>query len=130
MTETTRQIIAAFVENPTAVALAEEVVLRDHAQDRVYQGRAAVEGLLQAFFVEGFPGARIEVQSSTADKTSAVLEFDLHGNQGAPFLGIPATGREVALPMVIICQISNDQIHRLSLYYDAGSLLRQLGFAL
>ena len=130
MTETTSQIIAAFVESPVAVPLAEEVILQDHAQDRVYQGRGAVEGVLRAFFVAGFPGAQFEVHSSTAGETSAVLEFDLHGKQDGPFLGIPATGREVVLPMVIVCQISDGQVRRLSLYYDAGSLLRQLGLAL
>lgn len=130
MIEVTRQIITAFVENPVAVTLAEEAALQDHAQGRVYQGRTAVEGVLQAFFATGFPGAQIEVHSSTADETSAVLEFDLCGKQDGPFLGIPATGREVVLPMVIVCQIADCQVRRLSMYYDAGSLLRQLGLAL
>ena len=130
MTATTRQIIADLVKDPAAVALAGEVVLQDHAQGRVYQGRAAVESLLRAFFVEGFPEAQTEVHSITVGETFAVSEFDLHGKQDGPFLGIPATGRQVALPMVIVCQIAEGQIHRLCLYYDAGGLLRQLRLAL
>jgi steroid delta-isomerase-like uncharacterized protein len=130
MTETTRQIITAFVKNPTAVVLAEEVVLEDHAQNRICRGRAEVESVLRAFFVEGFPEVRTEVHSITADETFAVLECAFHGRQDGPFVGLPSTGREVALPIVIVCQILESQIHRLSLYYDAGSLLRQLGLAL
>lgn len=130
MTETTRQIIADLMEDPAAAVLAENVVLQDHAQDRVYQGRAAVEGLLQAFFVVGFPGGQIEVHNSIADETSAVVECAFRGKQDGPFLGIPSTGREVDLAMVIVCQVANGQVYRVGLYYDAGSLLRQLGLAL
>ena len=52
-----------------------------------------------------------------------MFEFVFHGYHVAPFLGIPATHRAIELPMVIICHLTNDQIQRAALYYDAGVLL-------
>jgi predicted ester cyclase len=45
-------------------------------------------------------------------------------------MGLPATGREVALPMIIVCHIAAEKIQQAAMYYDAGSLLRQLGMAI
>lgn len=125
-----RQVMELFVKAPTAVCLVEEVVLEDVAQNHLYQGRAAAEGLLRAFFVEGFPTARVEAQTILADEYTAVLQFLFYGRQDGPFLGLPITGREVVMPMVLICGLSAAQIQRATLYYDAGSLLRQLGMAI
>ncbi len=85
---------------------------------------------MRAFLVGGFPEARAEVHGITADEISTVLDFDLHGKQDGPFRGVPSTGRELVLPMTIVCQISDSQIHRLGLYYGVGSLLRELELAL
>lgn len=63
----------------------------------------------------------MEVHSITVGETSAVLKCAFHGKQDGPFLSIPSTGRQVVLPMTIVCQISDGQIHRLGLYYDAGT---------
>jgi hypothetical protein len=44
-------------------------------------------------------------------------------------MGLPPTGQEVAIPMALFCQIKAGQIQRATLYYDAGTLLRQLKLA-
>ena len=129
-TRTNRQIIEAFAVDYAAVPLAEDVVFLDRAQGRAFRGRAEVEALLRAFYVEGFPGAQMEVGCIVVDDASAVLEFTLHGRQEGPFLGIPPTGRQVDLPVTIVFQLTDGQVRAASLYYDAGTLLRQLGLAL
>ncbi|MCI0399100.1 MAG: ester cyclase [Chloroflexi bacterium] len=128
--EANRQVVEAFVRAPAAVALVEEVVLKDLAQNCTYRGRAAVVALLRAFFVEGFAQARAEVQTMLVGECAAMLEFVFHGRQDGLFMGIPATGREVAIPMVLVCRIAAEKIQQAALYYDAGSLLRQLGMAI
>ncbi|MCI0580843.1 MAG: ester cyclase [Chloroflexi bacterium] len=124
------ELLQAFVAEPAAVSLADNATLADHAQNCVFKGRAAVANLLRALFQDGFPGSRAEVQSIVADERTAVLEFIFCGRQGGPFLGIPATGRAVVVPMVLVCRLANAQIQQAALYYDAGTLLRQLGLAL
>ena len=129
-TETNRHLAEAFVADYRAAVLAEDVVLRDEAQGRTFTGQAEVEALLRAFYVEGFPGAQSHVRCIVADEAAAVLEFTFRGRQDGPFMGISPTGREVALPMTIVFRMAHGQIRSARLYYDAGTLLRQLGLAL
>jgi steroid delta-isomerase-like uncharacterized protein len=122
-------LLEAFVER-TAMALAEEVVFWDQAQSRSFSGRAAVEAVWQALFADGFAEVRIEVQRLITDETAEALEFTFRGWHRGRFMGIPPTGREVAIPMALFCWIDAGKIQQASLYYDAGTLLRQLGLAL
>jgi steroid delta-isomerase-like uncharacterized protein len=125
-----RHLLEAFVVEGTAMALAEEVVFWDQAQSRSFAGRAAVEAVWQALFADGFAEVRIEAHTLITDDTAAALEFTFRGWHRGRFMGIPPTGREVVIPMALFCWIEAGQIQQASLYYDAGTLLRQLGLAL
>ena len=125
-----RQLVEAFVVGRTAVALTEDVILWDQAQSRSFAGRAAVEAVWQALFVDGFAEVRVEVSALIAEESAAALEFTFRGRHCGRFMGIPPTNREIAIPMALICVIEVGQLRRASLYYDAGTLLRQLGLAL
>lgn len=124
-----RHLAEQFIRAPTAVPLADGVTWQDMGQNCTYVGRPAVTALLQAFFVEGFPAAHLTVQHLLVDEKKAVLQFIFSGRQDGPFMAIPATGRQVAVPMVLICTLHNATIEQAALYYDAGTLLRQLGLA-
>lgn len=109
--------------------LAEDVILEDQAQGQVFRGRAAVTAVLYAFS-QGFPNARLEIRSQAQNGTAVFVELVFQGQQHGRFLGIPATGRQVTVAMVIVCQLYQERICRIALFYDAGTLLRQLGLAL
>jgi len=125
-----RQLVEAFVVERAAVALTEDVILRDTAQSRLFAGRAAVEAVWQAFFADGFAEVRIEIPTLIGDDAAAALEFTFRGRHRGRFMGIAPTGREVAIPMGLFCWIEAGRIRQATLYYDAGTLLRQLGLAL
>jgi steroid delta-isomerase-like uncharacterized protein len=125
-----RQLVEAFVVGRTFVALAEDVVFGDEAQSRSFAGRTAVEAMWQALLVDGFAEARIEIHMIIADDMAVALEFFFRGRHHGRFMGLPPTGQEVAIPMALFCQIKAGQIQRATLYYDAGTLLRQLKLAL
>ena len=127
--QSTHQLIEAFAKGHSA-RLAEDVFLTDYAQERVYRGQAAVKELLDAFYQTGFSGAYAEVKCIMAEEGGGAITFIFHGTQTGRFMGLPATGRLVAIPMALICQLSEGQIRQAELYYDAGCLLRQLGFAI
>jgi predicted ester cyclase len=84
----------------------------------------------RAFFIEGFAEVRIEIHRLIADEHAAALEFTFRGRHQGRFMGIPPTSREVVIPMALFCRIEAREIRQASLYYDAGTLLRQLGLAL
>lgn len=123
-------LIHAITTSPAALPLAENIICEDYAQDRILRGRAEVVALLDAFFIRGFTNVQVNLRTALTDESSAVFEFVFRGLHVAPFLDIPATQRAVELPMVIICHLTNEQVQRAALYYDAGVLLRQLGLAL
>jgi hypothetical protein len=123
-----RHLIVAFLERDPDV-LTEDVVLQDLAQERLFRGREAVTAVLDAFFVQGFTGAQVEVQTLLVDEQGAALAFIFRGRQDGSFLDIPPTQLAVCIPMVLICRIDAGRITWSSLYYNAGTLLRQLGLA-
>ena len=125
-----RQLAEAFVTEWSAVALAEDIAFRDQAQSRSFAGRALVEAVWGALFANGFAEVRIEIHTLIADDTAAALDFTFRGRHQGRFMGIPPTGREVAIPMALFCSSEAREIRQASLYYDAGTLLRQLGLAL
>jgi predicted ester cyclase len=128
--QTNNLIARNLAASPIDLPLADDVIAEDHAQGCVFAGRAAVEALLREFFVAGFPNLRCEVQCVVASEEAVAFEIMLYGRQDGPFLSIPPTGREVRLPMTIMGVFDGSLVRRLSLYYDSGGLLRQLGLAI
>jgi predicted ester cyclase len=123
-------LIDLLATDHAALTLADDVVLRDQAQRREFVGRSAVEAMLHGFFTHGFSETRIEIDCLLVDQRAAVLAFVLNGRQTGSFLSLPVTGRTVAVPMTLVCHLSRNQVYQAALYYDAGTLLGQLGLAL
>lgn len=123
------RLLEAFVLERDPAVLAEDIVFRDQAQERSFYGREAVTALLNVFFVQGFTLTETEVQTTVIGEEEMALAFLFHGRQTGPFLGIPATQQELVVPMALICRIQEGQIQQATLYYNAGTLLRQLGLA-
>ena len=122
--------IAALMAAPSQAPLGEDVILEDHGQSMVYRGRPAVTAVLEAYFKGGFSDGRMNVQEIFTNGPSQVVTFVFHGRQDGAFLGIPATGREVSVPMILLIRVTEEKIRYLAWYYDAGTLLRQLGLSL
>jgi predicted ester cyclase len=123
-------IARRFLETPMAIPLAEDIVLQDLAQGCIYENQTTARLLLLAFFVEGFSDVRLKQQTLLADAKAAMVEFIFYGCHTGIFMTIPATGQRVCVPMVLVFQIAENCIHHITWYYDAGTLLRQLGLAL
>ncbi|MBF6591272.1 MAG: ester cyclase [Ktedonobacterales bacterium] len=128
--QTIRQILEDYAQGQDAqTALAEDAILLVQALPQPLQGRAAIEGLMRLFYHEAFAEARNDPLSIAADEARGLgfLEFTFRGRHIGELMGIAPTGREVALPMMGVYEISEGQIHRARLYYDNVTLLRQLG---
>lgn len=128
--QTNRALMQSFAAQVMSVPFTPDAVCCDVAQGCTYSGRAAVQRFLHTLYVDGFEHAQIDVRCIAADESAVAMEYVLRGRQAGTFAGIPPTGRSVVLPMTIVCQICDGQVWRASLYYDGGTLLRQLGLAL
>jgi steroid delta-isomerase-like uncharacterized protein len=124
--EAGRRVVEAFAVEHDPAALADDAILRDQAQERSFHGRAAAGAFLDALFRQAFAGARSEVETVLLGDEAAAIAFTFHGRHDGAFLGLPATRRQVAVPMVMVLRLAGGLIARADLYYNAGTLLRQL----
>lgn len=125
-----RQMTLQLMAGDTAVPLTDHVILKDHAQSTTVIGQDAVIDSLRAFFLQAFADTAVEINTLLADGKTTALSLLLSGRQVAPFWGLPCAGRHVTLSLVMICRFQADHIAAIELYYDGGTLLRQLGLAL
>jgi len=128
--DTTAELIARLAAAPAQAPLVADVVFEDYGQSTTYAGREAAITVLRAYFGGGFSDGRMYIHATVYDAKAIVLAFTFRGRHDGAFLGIPATGKEVAVPMILLCHTTNQQIQRIACYYDAGTILRQLGLTL
>lgn len=117
-------------QDVTAVPFSNNVILHDFAQSTIVTGRLAVTAVLHTFFHTAFTDLSIECNTILANEEITSLSVSLSGRQIAPFWGLPCTGRPITLMLTIICRFYAGQVAHIELFYDAGTLLRQLGLAL
>jgi steroid delta-isomerase-like uncharacterized protein len=77
-----------------------------------------------------FPDQRNVVHAMHHADDAVIVEFDLLGTHGGPFLGVTATGRTFTCRMIAVFAFDvTDRIVCERVYFDAATILRQLGIA-
>jgi steroid delta-isomerase-like uncharacterized protein len=92
-------------------------------------GKPAVREHFVQPFVGGFPGNVHAMQRLALAPNLVAVEWEFQAVHAGQFLGIPATGRRVNVPGCSFYQYDLDQqlITGGHLYFDVGTLMRQLG---
>ena len=111
-----------------------EATLRTFARPRyelvatgeVYDGEDAVRGYYAASRA-AFPDQRNEIRAIHHADDAVIVEFDLLGTHRGPLRGVAPTGREFRCPMVALFLFAGDRITCERVYFDAATILRQLG---
>jgi predicted ester cyclase len=75
----------------------------------------------------GFPLYELHAEDLIFDGDKAVVRFNLHATHKGDFMGIPATGREINVPGIIIYRLADGKIVQHWLHFDAGQMMQQLG---
>jgi steroid delta-isomerase-like uncharacterized protein len=99
------------------------------ATGEVYDGAEEVARYYAASRA-AFPDQRNAVRAVHHADDAVIVEFDLMGTHAGPFRGIPPTGRSFTCPMVALFLFAGDRIVCERVYFDAATILRQLGIAL
>lgn len=125
--ESTRATVMRYVasEHGDASMLAEDVVFTVMATGEEHRGRDAVVGMLNYFYHMAFD-ATVAMDLMLFGEDNALLEGHFVGKHIGEFAGIPATGREVRVPMCVVYDLANDQIQRGRVYFEMPVLFRQL----
>ena len=96
------------------------------ATGEVFDGEDAVRGYY-ANTRAAFPDQRNEVIAVRHTDDGVFVEFDLLGTHLGPLAGMAATGREFRCRMIAWFGFDGDRIDCERVYFDSGTILRQLG---
>jgi steroid delta-isomerase-like uncharacterized protein len=114
-----------FVAQSTSDA---EVV--NMASGQTYHGPEGVRRYCEEW-ATAFPDARCDITGVVASESGVVVEFVGRGTHSGPLAtpmgDIPATNRYAELPCCEVYDLRDGKLARLRLYFDTGTLLRQLG---
>ena len=95
---------------------------------QVFDGRDEVMAYYAASRT-AFPDQRNEITKLHQSHDAVIVEFDLLGTHGGDFLGVAPTGRQFRTPMIALFEFDDDRIVCERVYFDPGSILRQLGMS-
>lgn len=96
------------------------------ATGQVFDGEDEVRGYYAASR-GAFPDQRNEIHSLHHADDAVVVEFDLLGTHQGEFAGFAPTGREFRCRMAAIFEFEGERITCERIYFDASTILRQLG---
>jgi len=94
----------------------------------VYDGPEEV----MAYFDEtrtAFPDQRNELLGLHHAEDAVIVEAMLYGTHDGPFRGLPATGRKFEMRFCAVFVFEEDRLVCERVYFDPGTILRQLGIA-
>jgi steroid delta-isomerase-like uncharacterized protein len=99
----------------------------DEPWDEHYQGRKGVR-LFYEQLMKALPDLEIDVQRRHVADNAILVEVVIRGTHLGPWRGLPATGRRITFPLCGIYTFdSDDRLAGEKIYYDRGTVLRQLG---
>lgn len=99
----------------------------DEAWGEHYEGAGGVRDFYEQL-MKALPDLKIEIQNRHVTDDAIVLEVMIRGTHLGAWRGLPATGRRVDLPLCGVYTFdSDDRLSGEKIYYDRGTVLRQLG---
>lgn len=106
--------------------MAENVVFTAMATGDEHRGIEGVRRMLDHVYHQAFD-ASAETRHRIYTEDHAVLEADFVGKHIGTFAGVPATGREVRVPLCVVYDLQDGKVVRGRVYMEVPVLMRQLG---
>jgi steroid delta-isomerase-like uncharacterized protein len=98
------------------------------ATGEVWDGHSGVNTLLNGN-KKGFPNFRFQPETMHHADNAVIVEGRFQGTHDGNWRGLPATGRKVDFPLIIVFQFEEERMVCEKTYFDIGTPLRQLGVA-
>ena len=125
--ESTRAVMDQYFGSEHSTdALADDVVFTIMGTGEEHHGPEAVGQMLAYFYSVAFD-ATAEMKNFIYGEKGATAEFELVGKHIGEFAGIPATGKEVRIPLCVTYDVENSKIKRARVYFEMPVLMQQLG---
>lgn len=129
--EDTRSLMMRYLdsEHSDVSVMTDDVVFTIMATNQEHRGCDGVLGMLNYFYHIAFD-ATTETKNIIIADQQAMVEGDFVGKHIGEFAGIPATQKQVRVPIAVVYDLERDQIKRGRVYFEMPVLFRQLGVAL
>jgi steroid delta-isomerase-like uncharacterized protein len=92
------------------------------------EGKAGVRALFQSMF-DAFPDFEMTIEDTIAEGDKVVTRVRATGTHQGEFMGIPATGRRIDVPLIDVARIRDGKIAEHWGVMDSASMMQQLGVA-
>ena len=124
----TREVLDRYFSGGHAgdEALADDVEFTVMGTGMKHSGPEGVGQMLNYFYSQAFE-ATAERTNLVVGNGKAVLEANFVGKHIGNFAGIPATGKDVNVPLCVVYEIKDGKIWRGSVYLEMPVMLKQLG---
>ena len=106
--------------------MAEDVVFTAMATGEEHRGVEGVRRMLEHVYHQAFD-ATAETRNRIYGENHAVLDADFVGTHIGTFAGVPATNRQVRVPLCVVYDLRDGKIVRGRVYLEIPVLMRQLG---
>ncbi|MGQ0572013.1 MAG: ester cyclase [Armatimonadota bacterium] len=129
--ESTREVMTKYFnsDHSDMSMMADDVVFTIMATGQEHRGPEAVLQMLNYFYHIAFD-AHAESRNLIHADAKAVWEGDFIGKHIGEFAGIPASNKQVRVPLCVVYDLENDQIKRGRVYFEMPALLQQLGVSM
>ena len=126
--ERTREAMTRYLdsEHTDLSMMADDVVFTNMATGEEHRGVDGVRRMLDYIYHTAFD-ASAETRNRIYTERQAVLEADFVGTHIGTFAGIPATRRDVRVPLCVVYDLEDGKIRRGRIYLEMPVMLRQLG---
>ena len=125
--ESTKKVMNQYLisQHSDASMMAEDVVFTNMATGDQYHSPEGVLQMLNYIYHIAFD-AKAELKNSLFDEGRAVFEGDFVGKHIGEFAGIPATNKNVRVPLCVVYDLENEKIKTARIYFEMPVLLQQL----
>lgn len=123
--ERTREVLESYWREHDPRHVAEDAVFLMEPTGEEIRGREAIAEHLDAFYHVTLD-AHAEVVNAIFADGKGVLEAVVVGKHTGEFAGIPATGRDVRVPLCVCYDVDGDLIRRARIYLMASVLIQQI----
>ncbi|TAH52269.1 MAG: hypothetical protein EYC68_08185 [Chloroflexota bacterium] len=126
--ESTKETMLRYFnsEHGDVSMMADDVTFTIMATGQEHQSPQGVMGMLNYFYHVAFD-ATATTRTLLFGENNAMVEGDFVGKHIGEFAGIPATGKDVRVPICVVYDLENDKIKRGRVYFEMPALMAQLG---
>jgi steroid delta-isomerase-like uncharacterized protein len=126
--ESTREVIMKYfnADHSDTSMLADDVVFTVMATGEEHRTPEGVQEMLKYLYQIAFD-ATAETRNLIVSDGHAVLESTFIGKHIGEFAGIPASNKDVSVPLCVVYDVENGQIKQGRVYFLMASLMGQLG---